>query len=271
MIKLTPRRSFKIPVSAECISPDTFAEKSLNEIATLPLWEGNQGRTLSELFKIEKKPDTSENPTIQIVGDVEKARRIGAEMTAGKITVEGNAGMHLGEEMNGGTIIVKGNAGSWAGCMMKKGTIEIMGSAGDYIGAAYRGSTRGMRGGTIIIHGNAGNEVGCFMRKGLIKTNGNIGQFAGIHMKNGTIFIKGNSDGRAGAEMSGGKIVLCGRIPSILPSFTIDSIKSSVKIDGEKVGGPFYRFLGDMAESGDGKLFVSQEQNTHLKSYERFL
>jgi formylmethanofuran dehydrogenase subunit C len=271
MIKLTPRRSFKIPVSAECISPDTFAEKSLNEIATLPLWEGNQGRTLSELFKIEKKPDPSENPTIQIVGDVEKARRIGAEMTAGKIIVEGNAGMHLGEEMNGGTIIVKGNAGSWAGCMMKKGTIEIMGSAGDYIGAAYRGSTRGMRGGTIIIHGDAGNEVGCFMRKGLIKTNGNIGQFAGIHMKNGTIFIKGNSDGRAGAQMSGGKIVLCGRIPSILPSFTIDSIKSSVKIDGEKVEGLFYRFVGDLAENGNGKLFVAQEQNTHLKSYERFL
>ncbi len=271
MIKLTPRRSFKIPVRAECISPDTLEEKSLSEIATLSLWEGNQERTLSELFKIEKKPATSENPVIQISGDVEKVRRIGAGMTSGTVIVEGNAGMHLGEEMNGGTIIVKGNAGSWAGCMMKKGTIEIMGSAGDYIGAAYRGSTRGMRGGTIIIHGNAGNEVGCFMRKGLIKTNGNIGQFAGIHMKNGTIFIKGNSEGRAGAEMSGGKIVLCGHIPSILPSFTIDSIKSSVKIDGEKVGGPFYRFLGDMAESGDGKLFVSQEQNTHLKSYERFL
>lgn len=271
MIKLTPRRLFKIPVRAECISPNTLEEKSISEIAALPLWEGNQKRSLSELFKIEKKSGTSENPTIQIVGDVGKVRRIGEGMTYGKIVVGGNAGMHLGEEMNGGSITVKGNAGSWAGCMMKKGTIEIMENAGDYVGSAYRGSTRGMRGGTIIIHGNAGNEVGCFMRKGLIKTNGNIGQFAGIHMKNGTIFIKGNSEGQAGAEMSGGKIVLCGRIPSILPSFTIDSIKSSVKIDGEKVGGPFYRFLGDMAENGDGKLFVSQEQNTHLKSYERFL
>ena len=271
MIKLTPRRSFRIPVKAECITPDTLAEKPLNEVAILPLWEGNQKRTLSELFKIEKKPGTSDNPTVQIVGDVGKVRRIGAEMTTGTIIVEGNAGMHLGEKLNGGTIIVKGNAGSWAGCMMKKGTIEIMGNAGDYIGAAYRGSTGGMRGGTIIIHGNAGNEVGCFMRKGLIKIYGNIGQFAGIHMKKGTIFVKGNSEGRAGAEMIGGKVVLCGHIPSILPSFTIDSIKSSVKIDGEKVGGPFYRFVGDLTENGDGKLFVSQEQNTHLKSYERFL
>lgn len=128
-----------------------------------------------------------------------------------------------------------------------------------------------MGGGTIIIHGDAGNEVGCFMRKGLIKIYGNIGQFAGIHMKNGTILIKGNSQGRVGAGMLGGKIIVCGHVPSILPTFTIDDIKSSVKINGEKIEGPFYRFLGDLAEDGNGKLFISQRQNTHLKPYERLL
>ena len=271
MITLTPKRAFKVPIEAECIGPNTFAEKSQAEIAALPVWEGNRKRALSELFRIEHKPASSENPTIRISGDVGKVRMIGARMSSGKIIVEGNAGMHLGEEMKGGTITVTGSAGSWAGCMMRKGTIEIKRNAGDYIGAAYRGSTRGMRGGMIIIHGNAGNEVGCFMRKGLIKIYGNVGQFAGIHMKNGTIFIQGNSEGRAGAEMLGGKIILCGYIPSILPTFTIDDVKSSVKINGERVEGPFYRFLGDLAENGNGKLYVSQKQNTHLKAYERFL
>ncbi|MFQ5758057.1 MAG: formylmethanofuran dehydrogenase subunit C [Candidatus Bathyarchaeia archaeon] len=271
MITLTPKQSFKIPIEAECISPNTFAGKSVREIAALPVWEGNRKRALNELFKIEHKPASSENPTIRISGDIGEVRRIGAKMSSGKTIIEGNVGMHLGEEMNGGTITVAGNAGSWAGCMMRKGTIEIRGNAGHYVGAAYRGSTRGMRGGAIIIHGNAGNEVGCFMRKGLIKIFGNVGQFVGIHMKNGTILVRGNSEGRAGAEMVGGKIVLCGYIPSILPTFTIDSVKSSVKIDGERVEGPFYRFLGDLAENGNGKLFVSQKQNTHLKAYERFL
>ncbi len=271
MITLTPKRLFKVPIDAECISPNTFAEKSLTEIAALPVWEGNRKRALSELFKIEHKPDAFENPTVSISGDVGDVRRIGAKMSSGKIIVEGNAGMHLGEEMKGGTITVTGNVGSWAGCMMRKGTIEIKGNAGDYIGAAYRGSTRGMRGGTIIIHGTAGNEVGCFMRNGLIKIYGNVGQFAGIHMKKGTIFIQGNSGGRAGGEMLGGRIILCGYIPSVLPTFTIDGIKSSVKIGREKVKGPFYRFLGDLAEDGNGKLYVSQKQNAHLKAYERFL
>lgn len=263
---------FKAPVYAECITPDAFAEKSANEIAVLQVWEGKRKRTLGDLFKIEQGADTSsEEATIRISGDVGKVRRIGAKMSMSRIIVEGNAGMHLGEEMKGGKITVTGNAASWAGSMMKNGIIEIKGDAGDYIGAAYRGSTQGMGGGEIIIHGNAGNEVGCFMRKGIIKVYGNVGQFAGIHMRNGTIFVQGNSEGRAGAEMTNGKIVVCGYIPSILPTFTIDSVRPKVKVDKEKVKGPFYRFIGDLADNGNGKLFVSQTKNTHLSFYEHYL
>jgi formylmethanofuran dehydrogenase subunit C len=271
MITLIPRQLFTVPIDAECISPNIFAEKTASEIAYLPVWEGNRQKTLGELFKMTHQKAPAENPTIRISGDVGKVRRIGAKMTSGKIIVEGNAGMHLGEEMGGGTISVTGNAGSWTGCMMKNGTIEVMGSAGDYIGAAYRGSTLGMKGGTITIRGDAGNEVGCFMRKGLIRIYGNAGQFAGIHMKNGGIHIQGNSEGRAGAQMLGGKIVLCGHIPSVLPTFTIEDVKPNVKIDVERIEGPFYMFLGDLAENGNGKLYISQKQNTHLKSYEKLL
>jgi len=272
LITFYPKRLFKVPVEAECISPDVFTEKSAKEIATLQIWEGNRKRTLGDIFNIKHETDSqSEEFSIRICGDISKVRKIGAKMSMGNIIVEGDAGMHLGEEMNGGVITVTGNADSWTGCMMKKGIIEIKGNAGDYIGASYRGSAQGMGGGKIIIHGNAGSEVGCFMRDGLIKVYGDVGKFAGIHMKDGTIFIQGNSEGRAGAQMINGKIVVCGYIPSILPTFTIDDIRPKVDVNGEKVEGPFYRFIGDLTDKGNGKLFVSKTKNPHLSSYEEYL
>jgi formylmethanofuran dehydrogenase subunit C len=272
MITLYPKHAFKLPIEAESLTPDFFAEKSEKEIAKSQIWQGNRKLTLSDLFKIEHETlSPSEKLTIRICGDVSKVRKIGAKMSLGNLIVEGDAGMHLGEEMNGGKITVTGNAGSWTGSKMKTGTIEIKGNAGNYIGASYRGSTKGMSGGKIIIHGNAGSEVGCFMRNGLIKVHGNIGRFAGIHMRNGTIFIQGNSEERPGAQMINGKIVICGYVPGVLPTFTIDDIKPSVKVDQEKVEGPFYRFVGDLADEGNGKLFVSKTNNPHLSPYEEYL
>lgn len=269
---LHPRYLFKVPVEAQCISPDVFAGKNLDEIAKLPLWEGNKQRTLGELFEIEGEPsDKPENLSIHVHGEVQKVTRIGSGMSAGEVIVSRDVGVHLGEEMKGGKISVGGDADSWLGAMMKGGTIEVKGSAGDYIGAAYRGSVKGMHGGTIIIHGNAGNELGCFMRKGLIKVFGSTAQFAGMHMRDGTILIMGDSDGRAGAEMIGGKIVIKGKMAEVLPTFSIDSIKTKVKVNGDEVAGPFYLFVGDQAENGEGKLYLAQSSNSHLKFYEQYL
>jgi len=259
-------------VEAECIAPNAFAGKSMGEIEALQIWEGNRKRTLRELFQIEGEENSPpEKVSIHIIGDLSRVRRIGAGMSAGEITVTGDVGMHLGEGIKGGTIRVAGNAGSWMGSTMKGGLIEIHGNAGDYVGAAYRGSTKGMGGGTIIIHGDAGNEAGCFMRNGLIKILGNVGQFVGVHMREGTIYIQGDAEARAGAQMLEGKIVIGGFIPSILPTFTIDSIRPNVKLNGEKVQGPFYRFIGDLADRGEGKLFVSKTKNPHLSFYEKYL
>ncbi len=272
LVSLQPRYLFKVPVEAESISPDVFAGKNMDEIQKLPVWEGNKQRTLSDLFQMEgEMPEKAENLGIHVHGDVQKVRRIGAGMSSGEIVVYRDAGIHLGEEMKGGKITVGGNAESWVGGMMRGGIIEVKGNAGDYVGAAYRGSVKGMRGGTIIIHGNAGNELGCFMRKGLIKVYGNTAQFTGIHMKDGAILVMGDSAARAGAEMTGGKIVVKGRIDDVLPTFTIDSVKAKVKVDGDEVTGPFYLFLGDTTEEGEGKLYVAQSSNPHLKFYEQYL
>jgi len=238
----------------------------------LPAWEGNKQRGLGELFEINgETTGKTEDVSIQIHGDVSRVRRIGSNMSAGEIIVYRDAGVHLGEEMKGGRIGVGGNADSWLGSMMKDGIIEVKGNAGDYVGAAYRGSVKGMGGGTIVIHGNAGNELGNFMRKGLIRVHGNVAQFAGLHMKNGAILVMGSSEGRVGAEMTGGKIIINGRLNEVLPTFLIDSIKPKVKVNGDDVAGPFYTFIGDTVEEGEGKLYVSKTANPHLKFYEQFL
>ena len=261
-----------MPVEAQCLAPDVLAGKNLGEIAKLPIWQGNKKHTLSELFGIDgKTADKPEDLKIHINGDVRKVRRIGTGMSAGEIIIDGDVGTHLGEEMKGGRITVGANADSWAGAMIKGGTIEIKGNVGDYVGSAYRGTVKGMNGGTIIIHGNTGNELGCFMRKGLIKVYGSTAQFAGAHMAKGTLLIMGNSNGRAGAEMTGGKIIINGKVNEILPTFTIDSVKAKVKADGEEISGPFYLFVGDMTENGEGKLYVRRTSNPQLKAYEQYL
>ena len=71
--------------------------------------------------------------------------------------------------------------------------------------------------------------------------------------------------------MLDGKIVIYGHVSSILPTFTIEDIRKSVKVDGEKIRGPFYRFSGDLANKGQGRLYVSKERNPHLRFYEKYL
>jgi len=270
MISLYPLKQFKYPIIAECICPDVFCDKTLEEIRVLEIWEGNKQKKLGEIFKIEE--DKAESTIITINGDVSKVRRIGAGMKTGEITIHGNVGMHLGEEMRGGKICVHGNAESWLGSMMKNGIIEVHGNAGDYVGAPYRGLSKGMRGGKIVIHGNAGNEAGAYMQKGTIRIYGCAGQFAGLRMHDGTVYVQKDCEGRAGACMINGKVIIGGFLESVLPTFSIEGTKEKVKIDeSETAQGPFYLFLGDLAENGNGKLYVLKDRNPQLSNYEKFL
>ena len=270
MIILTPLKKFQFPIQAECINPEVFENRSADEIAELPVYEGNKEKKLGELFKIEE--DSAEAPNIMINGDVSEVRRIGMGMKKGEIVVNGNAGMHLGEKMSGGKIIVNGDAGGWAGSDMKGGVIEIHGNANDYLASPYRGSSTGMRGGLIVVDGSVGSDSGINLHGGVIKIGGDVGQFLGFGMDKGTILVKGQTGTRAGACMKGGKIILAGNVEEVMPTFTIDSVKPKTKVDDtESAAGPFYVFLGDLAENGMGKLFISKANNTQLSKYERFL
>jgi len=270
MIVLTPLKKFTFPVNAEIINPDVFQGKDTAEIADLTVFEGNKQRKLRELFKIEE--DNAE-ATITINGDVSEVRKIGAGMKNGEIIINGNVGMHLGEKMAGGKITVNGSACQWAGAAMRKGLIEIHGNAGDYLASPYRGTTEGMKGGKIVVDGDVGSDSGAYLHGGLIKIKGNnVGQFLGFHMSDGTIHVEKNASSRLGANMTGGKIIVSGVVEEMMPSFTIDGVKPKVKVDDtESAPGPFYVFLGDLAEKGTGKIFVSKANNPQLKSYEKYL
>lgn len=271
MIVLTPLREFQFPVIAECINPDVFQGKSVKEIAALEVWEGNKQKKLRDLFKIEET--TAETPNITVNGNASKVRQIGLGMKDGEIIINGNAGMHTGEKMAGGKITVNGNAGGWAASDMKGGLIEIMGNAANYLASPYRGSSTGMRGGKIIVHGNVGINSAVFMHGGLIKILGSAGQFLGFRMCGGTIYVEKEVGTRVGASMTGGKIIVAGFLEEVMPTFTIDGVKAKVKIaDDEKASGPFYVFLGDLAEQGNGKLFVSKVNNSQLGPiYDKYL
>ena len=265
-IILTVKKTLNVPVECSEITPNSFAGKSLEQIRGMEIWEGNRRDRLEDIFEVKEEGGAaSDELTVRIVGDASRIRKIGYSMTEGSITIEGNAGMYLGEEMSVGSITVSGDVGAWLGSRMKGGTIEVKGNAGDFIGSSYRGSTKGMKGGTIIVHGNAGTEVGCWMRNGTIRIKGSSGMFPGMHMSNGTIYIEKDCAGRAGAQMTGGRVIVGGYVPAILPSFNIEEVRERVKVGEEKISGPFYVFTGDLNENGNGKLFINVAKNPHLK------
>ena len=271
-VVLKPKVPFRVPIYAPCIKPDAFAGLSEAEIGALEVLRGNRKVKLAELFHIEGDGAAkAEELTIRLVGDLSKVRQVGFEMRSGRIVVEGPIGLLTGEHMRGGAIEIHGSAGSWLGARMLGGHIEVHGSAGDYVASAYRGARDGMRGGSIIIHGSAGSELGNYMRGGTIEVHGPVGQFPGIHMQDGAILIHGDCEGRPGAFMRGGKIIICGHLPVVPPGFNILRLSKSVKFGGEKIQGPFYTFIGDLTEDGDGRLHVAKKPNPHLASYERYL
>ncbi len=271
-IVLKVKRTLNVPVECSDISPNSLGGKTIDQIRATEIWEGNRRNRLEDIFDIKEGEDTaSEGHALRIVGDASAIRKIGYRMTEGLVTIEGDAGMYLGEEMSGGSITVSGDTGAWLGSKMKGGTIEVKGNAGDFIGSSYRGSTKGMKGGTIIVHGNAGTEIGCWMRNGTIRIKGSSGIFPGIHMSNGTIYIEKDCSGRAGAQMTGGRVIIGGSVPSILPSFNVEEVRERVKVGEEKIAGPFYVFTGDLNEEGNGKLFVNMARNPHLKWCEEYL
>src|SRR5262249_60735262 len=99
------------------LTPDRLQGLAAAAIARLPLQYGNRAITVGDLFTVAAgDPDD-----LRIVGDCARLDRIGAEMTRGAVTVEGNAGAYLGHALRGGRIHVRGNADGGAAQEMPGG------------------------------------------------------------------------------------------------------------------------------------------------------
>jgi formylmethanofuran dehydrogenase subunit C len=270
MLRLRFHGTTTIPIEAECITPDNLADKSVAEIAALPVQHGNTQVPLGEFFHVEGDAGDGE---IVVEGDCARVKWLGAAMTKGRLTIHGNAGMHLGAEMKGGAIHVHGNTGDWVGAEMRGGFLHVHGDAGHLVGAAYRGGRTGMRGGVLLIDGKAGNEIGATMRGGLIAIRGDSGDFPGVSMIAGTIFLLGPCGARAGAGMKRGTIAFFSEMPPLLPSFryacTYRPVFMSLylrqlqtwglAIDDRFLGGRWRRWSGDRVSLGKGEILTWQE------------
>ena len=155
---------------------------------------------------------------LEIRGDARKVKWIGRGMTRGRITIVGNAGMHLGAYMKGGAIEVSGNASDWLGGEMSGGLIRIRGNAGGQVGAAYRGSRAGMTGRDHPRRRHGWPRSRDADEAGTIVIGGMVRDFAGLEMKGGTIVLLSGAELRTGAWMMRGTIVSLKPIP-LLPSF----------------------------------------------------
>jgi formylmethanofuran dehydrogenase subunit C len=265
MIILTLKEPPSVPLEAEVLCPDVMAELSNDAIRSLPVYLGKRQRRLDDLFSVEGE----RSDELEIRGDAGRVKWIGRAMSRGRISVKGNAGMHLGAHMKGGSITVSGYASDWVGAEMSGGFIKIEGNVGGQVGAAYRGSTTGMRDGTILIGGTAGLELGMRMKRGIIAVAGPVRDFAGLQMKGGTILLGGGAELRTGAWMMRGTIVSLKPIP-LLPTFSYATTYMPTFLrlyarhlrafgfdlpcnDGD---GAYQRYTGDTSVPGKGEILV---------------
>lgn len=262
---LTLKKVPHVPLETEVLSPDVIAPLGHDQVRALPVVLGKRQCRLDDFFEVEG-PGSED---LVIHGDAGRIKWIGRGMTRGRITVHGNAGMHLGAYMKGGTIEVKGNASDWAGGEMTGGIIHIRGDAGGQIGAAYRGSLSGMKGGTILIEGSAGIELGMRMRRGVIAVKGPVRDFAGLQMKGGTIVLMGGAEIRTGAWMVRGTIIslapirlmptfayACAYNPTFLRLYAKSLQPMGFSIPCQDQAGAYQRYTGDTSVPGKGEILV---------------
>lgn len=264
-IVLTLKQQPTVPLEAEVLSPDTFADRSNDEIRSQIIYHGKRQCRLDEFFDV----DGERSDEVELHGDLHRVRWIGRDMSRGRIAVHGPVGMHLGAYMRGGEIEVHGNAGDWIGAEMRNGLIRVHGNGGGQIGAAYRGSLKGMRGGTIIVDGSAGLEVGMRMRRGTIVIGGPAKDFTGLQMKGGTIVLLSGAEIRTGAWMMRGTIIslvplqmlptfsyACQYTPDFLKIYSRQLKQFGVALPCDAAEGAYELFSGDASVPGKGEVLV---------------
>lgn len=263
-LTFTLKRVLQQSFDCSVLTPDSLAGKTVAEIAAIQLAKGRKQLLAGDIFEITGK----DSQHLIFRGDCSMLNYLGAGMSSGSITVEGNAGAYLGYRMSGGSITCTGSTDDFAACCIRGGLLTIHGNTGDFLGAGTDGLRKGMLGGTVIIKGNAGDRVGDQMRRGLILIEGNVGDYCGSRMIAGTIGVLGNAGMYAGFNMRRGTLLFkqsptlhatlqdCGMhtlpfLSLLTKSFAeLDTAFKHFKLSRVQ------RFVGDAANQGNGEILV---------------
>jgi formylmethanofuran dehydrogenase subunit C len=233
---------------ADCseLLPPAWGSLTAGQLAERPVYLERAGRVpFGDLFDLSGAPAGK----LRLVGQLERADRIGAGLAEGQVIVESSVGDETGLGMAGGAIDVRGDAGVRTG-------------------AAAPGHKRGMLGGELVIRGSTGVEAGSYMRRGLLVVVGSAGDRAGLGMIAGTIVIVADAGSSSGLWSKRGSIVALGSIappPTYAFACTYRPIhlrltlgrlraRYDLPIQRRHITGLFRRFSGDFAELGKGEI-----------------
>jgi formylmethanofuran dehydrogenase subunit C len=249
-LSMRERKNPYIPVEAETIVPSVLMKGT-----DVTVYEGNKERRLADLFDVAVEGEAASVDEVEVVlrGDTSRVKRVGEYMDGGRITVEGDIGMHCGNFMAAGTIEVMGNADGWFARELRGGTIICHGNAGHYCASSYRGEKKGMSGGKVEVFGDAGDFAAEHLSGGEVIVHGNCGDMAGVEMRGGTLTIHGDCSRPCG-NMTAGTCTVLGTVTGMVPTF--EQTGETAGPDGTTLTA----FVGDIANRGKGKLFIRSFQ-----------
>ena len=245
------------------LTPESLSGLAPKEIETLNLATTRKPATVGDLFKIK----SGYLSKMRFIGTDHRCDRIGHGLSAGEITVEGDAGAYLGAAMSGGKLTLTGSAGMGAGASMSGGALQIDGNVEERAAGMFVGQPHGMQGGRLVIGGKAGPMLGERMRRGLVVVGGDVADYAGARVIAGTIILKRGAGRFAGYGMRRGSLILLEEPKELLPTFGdcgvldfdyLRVLEHGLRQTGVAInlGGRARRFMGDMAVLGKGEMLV---------------
>jgi formylmethanofuran dehydrogenase subunit C len=263
-VTLTLRSPLSEPVDAEGLTADRIASLNEAELGALPVLVGRTEAPLGDLFTIRG----GRSARVEVAGDVRHVAGLGAGMSGGELTIDGDVGSRVGAGMRGGRIEVLGSAGDDAGLAMAGGSLVIRGNAGDRLGAGTPGASRGMTGGEIVVAGAVGADAGARMRRGLLCAGGNAGERAARAIIAGTVIVLGRTGSEPAVGSKRGTLVAIGGVavpvtysyactyepPHVRLALVHVRRRYGMRIADEIVGGRYRRFTGDAGTIGKGEI-----------------
>ena len=111
--RLSRKRTGGVRVDLRQVVPSALAGRTAADIERLQVGFGSQFVPLAEVFDVAAGGD---DMTVVMTGDLSACDRIGWQMSAGRLVVEGSAGDYVGAGMTAGEVEVRGSAGALAAC-----------------------------------------------------------------------------------------------------------------------------------------------------------